>query len=124
MVRLTLCTCVQTEKLALKEYENEQTQLNDFSGSIISTFSCRCYANGCVAATNTTTEVHATKAADGKCGEAKCGANKMKKHEKSAEAKCGAAKKAADGKCGATKKAADGKCGADKKVADGKCGAK
>ena len=31
-----------------------------------------------VAATNTTTEVHATKAADGKCGEAKCGANKMK----------------------------------------------
>ncbi len=46
-----------------------------------------------VAATNTTTEVHATKAADGKCGEAKCGANKMKKHEKSAEAKCGANKK-------------------------------
>jgi hypothetical protein len=52
----------------LKEYENEQTQLNDFSGSIISTFSCWCYASG-VAATNTTTEVHATKA-DGKCGEA------------------------------------------------------
>ncbi|NUF11928.1 HvfA family oxazolone/thioamide-modified RiPP metallophore [Acinetobacter oleivorans] len=77
-----------------------------------------------VAATNTTTEMHATKATDGKCGEAKCGANKMKKHEKSAEAKCGADKKAADGKCGATKKAADGKCGADKKVADGKCGAK
>ncbi len=36
-------------------------KLNDFSSSIISTFSCRCYA---VAATNTTTEVHATKAAD------------------------------------------------------------
>lgn len=35
-----------------------------------------------VAATNTTTEVHATKAADGKCGEAKCGANKMKKNMK------------------------------------------
>ncbi len=35
-----------------------------------------------VAATNTTTEVHATKAADGKCGEAKCGANKMKKTRK------------------------------------------
>ena len=44
-----------------------------------------------VAATNTTTEVHATKAADGKCG---------------------ATKKAADGKCGADKKVADGKCGA------------
>ncbi len=35
-----------------------------------------------VAATHTTTEAHATKAADGKCGEAKCGANKMKNHEK------------------------------------------
>ncbi|AZB94975.1 hypothetical protein DKE46_011940 [Acinetobacter pittii] len=46
-----------------------------------------------VAATHTTTEAHATKAADGKCGEAKCGANKMKNHEKSAEAKCGADKK-------------------------------
>ena len=31
-----------------------------------------------VAATHTTTEAHVTKAADGKCGEAKCGANKMK----------------------------------------------
>ncbi len=67
-----------------------------------------------VAATNTTTEVHATKAADGKCGEAKCGANKMKKTRKSL----------LEAKCGANKKAADGKCGADKKVADGKCGAK
>lgn len=65
-----------------------------------------------VAATPTTTETHASKAADGKCGEAKCGANKAKHQQKSAEAKCGAAKKAADAKCGADKKVADGKCGA------------
>jgi hypothetical protein len=38
-------------------------------------------------------ETHASKAADGKCGEAKCGANKMHKHEKTTEAKCGADKK-------------------------------
>ncbi len=46
----------------------------------------------------------ADKAKDGKCGEAKCGADKKK----------------ADGKCGGDKKK-DGKCGADKKK-DGKCG--
>ena len=59
-----------------------------------------------------------TKKKDGKCGEAKCGAEK-----KAAEAKCGADKKAAEAKCGADKKAAEGKCGADKK-SEAKCGAK
>lgn len=56
-----------------------------------------------------------TKQKDGKCGEAKCGADKKK-----AEAKCGADKKK-DGSCGADKKK-DGSCGADKKK-DGSCGA-
>ena len=46
------------------------------------------------------------KAAEHKCGEGKCGADK-----KAAEAKCGADKKAAEHKCG------EGKCGADKKKA-------
>ena len=58
-----------------------------------------------------------SKAKDGKCGEAKCGADKKavekKKDGKCGEAKCGAVKKAADkkkdGKCG------EAKCGADKK---------
>ncbi len=49
---------------------------------------------------------------EGKCGEAKCGADKAKAaHEgKCGEAKCGAdkAKAAHEGKCG------EGKCGADK----------
>ena len=56
------------------------------------------------------------KAKDGKCGEAKCGADKKmdkKKDGKCGEGKCGADKKmdskAKDGKCG------EGKCGADKK---------
>ena len=40
-----------------------------------------------VSAAPTTTETHANKTADGKCGEAKCGAAK-----KTADAKCGAAK--------------------------------
>ncbi|MBQ0758239.1 MAG: hypothetical protein KBT72_01190 [Zhongshania sp.] len=44
------------------------------------------------------------KDAEGKCGEAKCGAEK-----KAAEAKCGADKAAKEGKCG------EAKCGADKK---------
>jgi len=52
------------------------------------------------------------KAAEHKCGEAKCGADK-----KAAEAKCGADKKAAEAKCGADKKAAEHKCG------EAKCGA-
>lgn len=57
-----------------------------------------------------------TKQKDGKCGEAKCGADKKasdkKKDGKCGEAKCGADKKTdkkADGKCG------EAKCGADKK---------
>lgn len=53
----------------------------------------------------------ASKDAEGKCGEAKCGADKAAK--KDAEGKCG------EGKCGegkAAKKDAEGKCG------EGKCG--
>ena len=57
-----------------------------------------------------------TKAKDGKCGEAKCGADKKgatkAKDGKCGEGKCGADKKdskAKDGKCG------EGKCGSDKK---------
>ncbi|QRM19068.1 hypothetical protein GBK02_06505 [Dechloromonas sp. TW-R-39-2] len=57
-----------------------------------------------------------TKGKDGKCGEAKCGADKKaaekKKDGKCGEAKCGAdtkADKKKDGKCG------EAKCGADKK---------
>ena len=58
-----------------------------------------------------------TKMKDGKCGEAKCGADKKAgekmKDGKCGEAKCGADKKGADkkkdGKCG------EAKCGADKK---------
>ena len=59
-----------------------------------------------------------TKKVDGKCGEAKCGADKKaaekKKDGKCGEAKCGADKKAMDdkkkdGKCG------EAKCGANKK---------
>ncbi len=65
-----------------------------------------------IAAISSGTEVHASKTADGKCGEAKCGANKTRQQQKNAEAKCGAAKKTADAKCGADKKVADGKCGA------------
>ena len=54
---------------------------------------------------------------DGKCGEAKCGADKKAAAEKKKDGKCGEAK------CGADKKMADGKCGADKKT-DASCGAK
>ncbi len=55
-----------------------------------------------------------TKTKEGKCGEAKCGADKATKAKegKCGEAKCGADKKggkAKEGKCG------EGKCGADKK---------
>lgn len=59
-----------------------------------------------------------TKKMDGKCGEAKCGADKKtaekKKDGKCGEAKCGAEKKAVEAKCGADKKG-EAKCGADKK---------
>lgn len=54
----------------------------------------------------------AEKAADGKCGEGKCGADK-----KAHEGRCGGDKKAADGKCG------EGKCGANKEAHEGRCGA-
>lgn len=58
-----------------------------------------------------------TKMKDGKCGEAKCGADKKAAAEKKMkDGKCGEAK------CGADKKAKEGKCGGDKKT-DGKCGA-
>ena len=64
------------------------------------------------------------KDAEGKCGEAKCGADK-KAEGKCGEAKCGADKEA-EAKCGADKdaegKCGEAKCGADKK-AEGKCGA-
>lgn len=68
----------------------------------------------------------ADKKADGKCGEAKCGAEKRsaekKKDGKCGEAKCGADKKGEmkGGMMGDKK--ADGSCGADKKR-DGSCGA-
>ena len=63
------------------------------------------------------------KEAEGKCGEAKCGAECMKKmaekgmKEADAKAKCDKAK--AEGKCG------EAKCGAEKtksKAEEGKCG--
>tara|TARA_R110002050_G_scaffold1244_2_gene8500 strand:+ start:26686 stop:27054 length:369 start_codon:yes stop_codon:yes gene_type:complete len=60
------------------------------------------------------------KDAEGKCGEAKCGADK--KVEKMEEGKCGEAK------CGADKKAAhEAKCGGEmkekaEKMGEGKCG--
>jgi uncharacterized low-complexity protein len=55
---------------------------------------------------------------EGKCGEAKCGADKKKEGscggDKKKEGSCGGDKKKSDeeGKCG------EGKCGADKKKAD------
>lgn len=67
--------------------------------------------------------------AEGKCGEAKCGADKKAEGEgkcgegKCGEGKCGADKKAkGEGKCGEGK-CGEGKCGADKKAeGEGKCG--
>ena len=59
-----------------------------------------------------------TKQKDGKCGEAKCGANKKVK-----EGNCSADKKAKEGSCGADKKTKEGNCGAEKKMGDGNCGA-
>lgn len=59
------------------------------------------------------------KAKDGKCGEAKCGADKKmdKGMDKKKDGKCGEAK------CGADKKAKEASCGGDKKK-DASCGAK
>ena len=59
-----------------------------------------------------------TQIAEGKCGEAKCGANK-KKMLKEHEGKCSAEMKSHEGKCSAAK-ATEGKCSAEKK-AEGKC---
>ncbi|MCX4188079.1 low-complexity protein [Methylophaga sp. OBS4] len=56
-------------------------------------------------------------AEEGKCGEAKCGADKKAEEGKCGEAKCGADKKDKEGTCGADKKAEEGKCG------EAKCGA-
>lgn len=59
------------------------------------------------------------KKMEGKCGEAKCGADKGKKKEGS----CGGDKaKTKDGSCGGDKKK-EGSCGGDKKK-DGSCGGK
>jgi uncharacterized low-complexity protein len=57
------------------------------------------------------------KQKDGKCGEAKCGANKAKtsQTDKTKEASCGADKKAKEGSCGADKKMQEASCGANKK---------
>ena len=57
-------------------------------------------------------------AAEGKCGEGKCGGDKAEKEGKCGEGKCGGDKKAEkEGKCG------EGKCGGDKKAdKEGKCG--
>ncbi|HEY9050334.1 MAG TPA: hypothetical protein VIQ03_02240 [Gammaproteobacteria bacterium] len=65
---------------------------------------------------------YSVAAAEGKCGEGKCGGSKAK------EAKCGGDKaKAAEGKCGGMEKKAEakcgeGKCGGNKKAAESKCG--
>lgn len=58
-------------------------------------------------------------AAEGKCGEGKCGGDKAEKEGKCGEGKCGE-DKGKEGKCG------EGKCGEDKgkegKCGEGKCG--
>jgi uncharacterized low-complexity protein len=61
-------------------------------------------------------------AAEGKCGEGKCGGDKKAAEEgKCGEGKCGGDKKAAEE--GAAKTTEEGKCGGDKKAAgEGKCG--
>lgn len=74
-------------------------------------------ANATFAATSLESGYTLAEHHEGKCGEAKCGADKKAEGEgKCGEGKCGADKKA-EGKCG------EGKCGADKKAAgEGKCG--
>jgi uncharacterized low-complexity protein len=56
------------------------------------------------------------KQKDGKCGEAKCGANKKAK-----DASCGA-NKAKEASCGAEKKMKEASCGGNKKL-EATCGA-
>ncbi len=53
---------------------------------------------------------------EGKCGEGKCGGDKVKKEGKCGEGKCGGDKVKKEGKCG------EGKCGGDKTKKEGKCG--
>jgi uncharacterized low-complexity protein len=84
-------------------------------------------------ALNSLSSGYMVEAAEGKCGEAKCGADKAKE-AKCGEAKCGADKaaehKCGEAKCGADKaaeaKCGEGKCGSDKaaeaKCGEGKCG--
>jgi len=55
--------------------------------------------------------------AEGKCGEGKCGGDKMKK-----EGKCGEGKMDKEGKCGEGKMDKEGKCGEGKVKKEGKCG--
>ena len=57
-----------------------------------------------------------TAAAEGKCGQAKCGGN-----AKSSEAKCGGDKKESEAKCGGNK-SAESKCGGKAKSSEAKCG--
>ena len=57
-----------------------------------------------------------TVAAEGKCGQAKCGGN-----AKSSEAKCGGDKKGAEAKCGGDK-STESKCGGNAKNSEAKCG--
>jgi len=53
---------------------------------------------------------------EGKCGEGKCGGEKVKEEGKCGEGKCGGDKASSEGKCG------EGKCGGDKVKKEGKCG--
>ncbi len=55
-------------------------------------------------------------AAEGKCGEGKCGGEKGKGEGKCGEGKCGGEKGKGEGKCG------EGKCGGEKGKGEGKCG--
>ncbi len=57
---------------------------------------------------------------EGKCGEAKCGADKKEGEGKCGEGKCGDSKKEGDKKADGEGKCGEGKCGGDKKKADDK----
>lgn len=79
-------------------------------------------ADATFAATNLNAGYTLADKTEGKCGEAKCGADKKTE----GEMKCGADKKAeGEMKCGADHKAeGEKKCGADKKAeGEAKCGA-
>jgi len=57
--------------------------------------------------------------AEGKCGEGKCGGDKMDKEGKCGEGKCGEGKMSKEGKMKMNK---EGKCGEGKMDKEGKCG--